>query len=215
LNWLKSIEHKINIIEYNEVFKQSQINPKQFIYNVINYINNQPEEFQKKYISSFLDDCIHAYNGIVDNNSSLPNNTTSSCVKGIKERLIVNLRNGAFESNNPEYQKIAKIIGNEVIVDCIDTQKILSFASLCVTRELVEQLKTIPTIEEKKQIVIKCIMRKLKEANLVADEMQIPQSVLDAVNSFTDVLEGGYKKRRKTKNKKHKKNKTKNKKTRK
>jgi hypothetical protein len=123
-----------------------------FIGAIMSFVDSQPREFIKNYVSSYIKDNIGAYGGNYDNNDTRPNNTTSSCGKGMFERIILNLRTGGLGLDSPSYRKIAKIVSGETVVDddCdnhtkpITNDLISSSVSMCLNN---------PTSNIKKQLL--------------------------------------------------------------
>jgi surface protein len=166
---------------------------KKFVEAIIVFVNSQPNEFIRNYIHSYIKDNIGAYGDNYDNNSTEPNVTTSSCVKGMKERIILNLRSGGMGLDNPKYIKISKIIGRETIVedDCetnrreISNEMIAHFTSMCLNNpeiNITQQLLTVNDMNIRSDMLARCILRKL------ADEGHIARQEVDNLENFDQPL---------------------------
>jgi hypothetical protein len=85
---------KINYREKSEAVRNSIINSLQ-------YVKRQPENFKQMYVEAFVEDCIHAYQGV----------DGMTCANGALERIIFSLV-PAFKTDpgNPEYITLEKII---------------------------------------------------------------------------------------------------------
>ena len=172
---------------------------KKFVEAIIAFVNSQPNEFIRNYVYSYIKDNIGAYGDNYDNNSTEPNLATSSCVKGMNERIILNLRSGGMGLDNPKYIKIAKIIGRETIVDdnCetntsestntreISNEMIAHFTSMCLNNpeiNIKQQLLTVTDMDTRSDMLAMCILRKL------ADEGHIARPEVDNLENFDQTL---------------------------
>ena len=84
-------------LEYDNL----NVDVRESIFYSLNYVKSQPPIFQKIYVSSFIDDCVNAHEGV----------DGMTCVMGAVERFVFSLVPAcrAFEEN-PDYQQIIKII---------------------------------------------------------------------------------------------------------
>jgi surface protein len=166
---------------------------KKFVEAIMAFVNTQPNEFIRNYVYSYIKDNIGAYGDNYDNNSTRPNNQTSSCVKGMTERIILNLRSGGMGLDNPKYIKIAKIIGRETSVDdnCetntreISNEMIAHFTSMCLNNpeiNIKQQLLTVTDMDTRSDMLAMCILRKL------ADERHIARPEVDNLENFDQTL---------------------------
>ena len=200
-NNLQAISHKLLNMGFNGA-RWGTYDVGKIVDAITEYVDKQPVEFEKKYIGSYIKDNIGAYGENYDNNSTAPNNSTSSCTKGMKERILLNLRNGGEGLDNPEYYKIAKIIGNETTVDdnctaegqgesaapqeipdqrgvVIDNNRLGHFTPMCIT-ELKTQLLAEPDMERRTIMVTKCVVKKLAEASLI----RLPEGGIDNLENI-------------------------------
>ena len=77
------------------------VDVRESIFYSLNYVKSQPPIFQKIYVSSFIDDCVNAHEGV----------DGMTCVMGAVERFVFSLVPAcrAFEENT-DYQQIIKIV---------------------------------------------------------------------------------------------------------
>ena len=187
-------------------------NTSRYVQAIIEYVDKQPVEFIKNYVKSYVKDNIGAYGEHYDNNSASQNTTTSSCTEGMRERILLNLRTGGLGFDNPEYQKIAKIIGGETVVnDNCDVERrgessipeqqdvdipnnlLGSFVPACI-REIKSQLLAEPNPDNRILMMTKCVLKKLEGIGRVVlpeggidslenIDMYVPNSVRDYLNN--------------------------------
>jgi surface protein len=190
-NNLMAIRNKLIVMNFAGSLGKNSF--KKFVEAIIAFVNSQPNEFIRNYIHSYIKDNIGAYSDYYDNNSRQPNMTTSSCVKGMTERIILNLRSGGMGLNNEKYIKIAKIIGRETIVEdnCetntreITNEMITHFTSMCLNNpgiNIKQQLLTVTDMDIRSDMLARCILRKL------ADEGHITRPEVDNLENFDQTL---------------------------
>ena len=200
-NNLKAISHKLVKMGFDGA-RWGTYDVGKFVTTITKYVDKQPDKFKKNYVKSYIKDNIGAYGENYDNNSTEPNITTSSCTKGMKERILINLRNGGEGLDNPEYYKIARIIGNETVVDdnctaegqgesaapqeipdqrgvIIENNRLGHFTPMCIA-ELKAQLLAEPDMERRTIMVTKCVVKKLAEASLI----RLPEGGIDNLENI-------------------------------
>jgi surface protein len=139
-----SFSHEDNITLYN---------------SAIEYVKRQPPEYQDNYIYHFYYDSTNSYDTGVDR---------SSCVKGIRERLILMLGNAtesetlrANERLNQEYNTLYGIV-----YPSYTKQQLFHFISKCInpTAEgnIVESLTDL-SIRERKEKIVECVLNHLSD----------------------------------------------------
>ena len=188
-NNLQAIRNKIINIDFTGSL--GNIQKTQFIGSIMKFVETQPNEYIYNYVYSYIKDNIGAYPGDYDNNSIAPNLTTSSCVKGMFERIIINLRSGGMGLNRPKYIKIAKIIGNETIVDdnCethtieITDDMLRHFVPKCIDNHKADLIRVSP--DKRRDILTLCVLRKLAREGQEVDTIEnYDQTVLDSINAY-------------------------------
>ena len=101
-NGLKRImTERLNSVDYTH-FSELQLNS---IFYTIQYVLQQPAEFQKIYVNTFITDCVHAYEG----------EDGMTCVAGAIERFVMSLVTAcqtslSSDAENEDYQTIVAII---------------------------------------------------------------------------------------------------------
>ena len=196
-NNLQAIHNKIISIDLTGDI--GTISKNKYIKNIFLFVNAQPNEFIHNYVYSYIKDNIGAYGDDYDDNSTQPNLTTSSCVKGMFERIILNLRSGGMGLNDPTYIKIAKIIGNETIVgdDCethaimIADSIIAHFVSMCLNNENNKKELLSQDMNKRSDFLALCVLRKLaSEGHLIGpvpdnDALEYyDQSLLERIKNY-------------------------------
>jgi|688.fasta_scaffold62333_3 surface protein len=85
----------------NMNYDDLNVDVRESIFYSLNYVTKQPLIFQKIYVSSFIDDCVKAHEGV----------DGMTCVLGAVERIVFSLVPAcrAFEENT-DYQQIIKIV---------------------------------------------------------------------------------------------------------
>jgi len=150
---------KINVMDFNNKSTRDLTN------SAIEFVKRQPKQYQENYVRFLLNDSCQAYSSGVD---------TTSCVKGIQERLIFSLASAGSELNDVLYENIAKAIYPTPITD----ENIYHFISKCIEEEN-EVLKHLPgNMVEKKQKVLECVKTKIKDSN--------PDIRIERIESLTE-----------------------------
>ena len=94
---------RLNYREKTEIIRDS-------IVNSLEYVKNQPPDFKKMYVETFVKDCMHAYEGA----------DGMTCANGALERIIFSLVPACKTSDNPDYKTLIIIIsGPELIINSI------------------------------------------------------------------------------------------------
>ena len=191
---LTRLKPKILVINYDTNFRISpQPNGQNAFYTILNFVKRQPKQFQDNYIKFFILDSYQAYN----------TGDTTSCVKGIKERLIFSLANGGMNIEEPLYREISTVLTEAIKL----SKEVLShFIQQCYQDETIQnQLKEHTDDESgmnlKKNILIQCSTEKIQESEPGINIEEIKERVTDIVNNMTDMLHseslsGGRKTRR-------------------
>jgi len=153
---------KINVMDFYDNSKRDLTN------SAIEFVKRQSKQYQENYVRFLLNDSCQAYNSGVD---------TTSCVKGIQERLIFSLASAGSELNNVLYENIAKAI----YPDPINNESINHFISKCIEEEK-EDLKNLPgNMGKKKQKVLECVKTKIKQSN--------PDIRIERIESLSERIE--------------------------
>ena len=173
---------------------------------VLSYVGRQNPEFQNNYIRFLIDDISSAY----EFNPEIPDMETASCSKGIKERIIMNLKNatmGQTDAYKPLINAFEKIP--------IDIMR--EFTSACLEEEKA-RIESASTSDDKARIVAECVREKLRAASYFppprgAEEVPDPPEFTEYITTLKYGFEGGTrrKKYKKKKTRKLKKKKTKRK----
>jgi Leucine-rich repeat (LRR) protein len=171
---------------------------------VLAYIGRQNPEFKNNYIRFLIDDISSAY----EFNPEIPDMETASCPKGIKERIIMNLKNATLGQTD-EYKPLINAF-EKIPIDIMR-----EFTSACLADPRVQELfdKDPPTSDEKARIVADCIREKLRAASYFsaprgAEEVPDPPEFLEYISTLKYGFEGGTR-RKKIKKKKTRKLKSK------
>jgi hypothetical protein len=172
---------------------------------VLAYIGRQNPEFKNNYIRFLIDDISSAY----EFNPEIPDMETASCPKGIKERIIMNLKNATLGQTD-EYKPLINAF-EKIPIDIMR-----EFTSACLADPRVQELfdkDPPPTSDEKARIVAECIREKLRAASYFsaprgAEEVPDPPEFLEYISTLKYGFEGGTR-RKKIKKKKTRKLKSK------
>jgi len=104
---LKEImDNRLGRLNYSIISKIT----KGYVYYVLEYVELQPQAFKDIYVTAFVSDCVHAYEG--------KGNAAMSCSFGALERILLSLQ-PAFVSTSEEdkkkaeYNEISYIISND------------------------------------------------------------------------------------------------------
>jgi len=169
------------------------------LYNsAMEYVKRQPKEYQDNYIHSFFIECTTSYDTGPDR---------SSCIGGIRERIILMLANAVttrhhvFEDNE-EYKRVSGIIYPSLVI--YTKRQLYHFISMCVDNppeqggisHLLESAEL--TIQGKKDLIIECVLSKLDHVH--EQTMRNLNNIMD--NEMDRVLSGGGRRKRTTR--KHK-----------
>ena len=191
----QALRPKIKSIDYNTDFKMNP-NPsgENAFYTILNFVKKQEKHYQDNYVKFFINDSFSAYD----------RGDTTSCVKGIKERIIFALGQAGYDIANPVYKEIS-----ETVFPITDSQ-IYTFVQNCIN-ENKERLLEIPdtNIEAKKELVKECIIRKIQESSPNINTESINNRIMTALDVSVDMLEnealsGGRRRKRKTQKRKRK-----------
>jgi len=180
-NKLNALRQKIMVIdnEHTDVLN-----------TILNFVSKQDEQYKGNYINFFVNDCYNAYDTGVD---------TTSCVKGIKERLFFALGQAGVGSENPLYEQISRILFPS---ETISNEQIYSFISKCIetnTNELsnLGDNNTEEVLRNKSSIIKECVKRKILESNSNIDISSLEERINQAIRDSQDMLGGKRKKKRK------------------
>ncbi len=191
---------KIRGIDYNTDFKMNP-NPSGInaFFTIINFVKKQEKHYQDNYIKFFINDSYNAYNSGSDN---------TSCVKGIKERLIFALGQAGYDIDNPLYKQISEILFP------LKDEQLYAFISNCINEKKTELLSIGDSnMEGKKKELLKCVLSKIKESFPNMDAEGLKTRILGLIENSIDMFEdeslkGGRRKRRVTKKRKRETKKT-------
>jgi len=190
--WKTELQNKINSainsIPYSDIL----------LYNsVIEYVNRQNRLFQMNYIWNFINESMNAYS------------SGSSCVGGIRERIVLSLAGASLgQYNNEEYVQISALIFPELI--SYTDQQLFHFISTCIMNNsneggIKDQLQEmIGNIDLRKQSVVNCVLEKMNEIHRTTVMRNRLLELIDtSIDMLTDEsLSGGRKKRRRFTSKK-------------
>jgi surface protein len=185
---------KIDAIDYNLTDFHLRPNPsgENVFYTIINFIKRQEKHYQDNYIKFFINDSYSAYD----------TGDTTSCVKGIKERIIFALGQAGYDIDNPLYKQIS-----EILFPLKDSQ-IYSFIGSCIDDNNSELIKiSDENIEDKKNIVKECVKKQISESFPTLPVTTMDVRISKLINDSSDMLlnsslSGGKRKRRTKKNNK-------------
>ena len=95
------MEQRLNGVEYSELSTDVRAS----IYYSLKYLKKQPNKFKKKYVSTFIQECVHAYDG--------PEGMT--CAMGALERIVSSFLNPCQSlvsegKGNNKYETLVAII---------------------------------------------------------------------------------------------------------
>jgi hypothetical protein len=184
---LKSIRNKFMAISFNSHPTLPEANA------ILDYVARQSPAFQKNYLAAFIDQSVFAYalrpgQPPIVRLSSEPNNTTASCPDGIRERLLISLRDGGFGlPENAEYQQLAAIIGNE---GTFKDEILLHSISQCFTSNNEQLDDSTKTLDEKRAILTSCVMEWLRTNHGYSSDTP-PANLQRLIESVDDMLTGG------------------------
>jgi hypothetical protein len=173
----QSLLSKINSINYKatDFNLTDHINPESMFLTIIKFIKEQPKQYQDNYIKMFIDESYNAYNSGSDQ---------TSCVKGIKERMIFALGQAGFNMDNSVYKQISEMLFP------IEEQNIYAFISSCI-KENQQLLETFgDDLEGKKTLITNCLIQKIKETYAGMDVKLLEDRISRAINESQDMLGG-------------------------
>ena len=162
-------------------------------YTVIDFVKRQEKSYQDNYIKLYLTECFNAYDGSGDN---------TSCVRGIKERLVFSLGQAGFDIDNPLYANISELLFP------ISNSQIYTFLSNCIKdnqTRLDEIGEGNDKINEKKELVKQCVIEKIKSSSPNVNVTSLETNINKALNDAQDMLGGKRKTRKTRKNRKSRK----------
>lgn len=145
----------------------------QTLNSVFEFVKSQPVDYQNNYMRFFMHDSANAYSTGVD---------TTSCVAGIRERLITSLASAGVGQTNPLYAEIASVIHP------LQNSAIYHFINKCI-EQLNNELKSLPEIDERKSKVTECVVGKILEAYPSAPHASIRERVMLLINQVEDMLQ--------------------------
>ncbi len=185
---------KIRSINYDTNFQMSP-NPSgvNAFFTILNFVKKQDKQYQDNYMMFFINDSYNAYDTGSD---------TSSCVKGIKERIVFALGQAGYNINNPIYSQIS-----EILYPLKDNQ-LYSFIEKCIKKNKDTLLSLEDkTMTNKKPIILECVKNELRESFPNANIEELEGKIASFIENVQDMLEDeslqlqttGGKRRRKTK----------------
>jgi len=132
---------------------------------------------------------------IEDSCSAYSTGDTTSCVKGIKERMVLALGQAGYNLNNELYKQISATLFQ------VKDSQIFHFISACL--ETNKSSFVGKPMEEKKQLLLNCVNDKLRASG----EMGVNSKIMELIGQSEDMLDddaltGGRRKRRTRKGKK-------------
>ncbi len=194
------LTEKINQISYKYTDFNMNPNPPGIdaFYTIMNFVKKQDKHYQDNYIKFFINDSYSAYDS----------GDTTSCVKGIKERIIFSVGQAGYDIDNPLYKELS-----EALFPIRDSQ-IYSFIKNCIINNKTTLIK-IPdeNFEEKKNIVRECVKKRISESFPTLSVNMMDGRINGLIDNVSDMLLNDYlsggKRRTKKNNKKYKKKYTK------
>ncbi len=144
-NNLEAIKHKLFDMPFATATKKwGTYVATNFIRDITNFIDNQSEQYIKNYVRSYIKDNIGAYPTGYSNTSTAPNNSSSSCVNGMFERILLNLRSAGEGLDQRKYHIISQIISGVPVDPCddVDTNDAVDFGEIEL-EEIPNQKNTI------------------------------------------------------------------------
>ena len=166
---------------------------KDLIGKTIDFAFSQDENFIKEYITTFLDETCKAYKGLGD---------TTSCVKGIIERFIINIGSTvqilcAEGCENEQYKKLDKLFNNKLDLNAEAEQ----WFQLDEVKNMSEIQDETERKEKRKEHFINHMIQRAKELQLYNQKLEeeIKKYATSIEYSFGDLQLGGFRKKRTTK----------------
>ena len=152
-------------------------------YTIINFVKRQDKKYQDNYIKVFLNECSNAYEGSGDN---------TSCVRGIKERIVFALGQAGFDIDNPLYANISELLFP------LSNAQIYTFLNNCIKENQSRLEEMGKSINEKKALIKQCMIEKLRASSPNINVSALETKLNKALNEAQDML-GGKRKTRRTK----------------
>jgi len=174
---LSRISGKIGAIDFAEAI--DNLNSKNFFYTILNFVKRQPKEYQDNYVNFLIEDSCSAYS----------TGDTTSCVKGIKERMVLALGQAGYNLDNELYKQISATLFQ------VKDSQIFHFISACL--ETNKSSFVGKPMDEKKQLLLNCVNNKLRGSG----EMGVNSRIMELIGQSEDMLDddaltGGRRKRR-------------------
>jgi hypothetical protein len=166
---------KIRVINYE--------NDVNIYYTVIYFVKQQDEHYQDNYIKFFINDSFNAYDTKTD---------STSCPKGIKERLIFSLSSAGYDIDNPKYKQISEIIYP------ISNKQLLTFISNCIQQNTTALEGLGDKIDEKKELIKQCVIKQIQKSSSNASIELLDYRINKLINDSKDMLGGKRRRRWKT-----------------
>jgi surface protein len=180
---LNRLSGKISAIKFTEPI--NNLNSKNFFYTVLNFVKRQPKEYQDNYVTFLIDESFSAYDS----------GDTTSCVKGIQERLVLALGQAGYNLDSELYKQISAILFQ------VKDSQIFHFISTCL--ETNKSSFVGKPMDEKKQLLLNCVNDKLRESGEMANDSRIMELIGQSEDMLDDdALTGGKRRKRTRKNKK-------------
>ena len=175
-NKLSRISGKIRDIDFAK--SVNNINGNNLFYTILNFVKRQPKDYQDNYVNFLVEDSCNAYD----------NGDTTSCVKGIKERMLLSLGQAGYNLNSELYNQISAILFQ------VKDSQIYHFISNCL--ETNKSSFVGKPMEEKKQLLLDCVNQRLRASG----EMGVNSKIMELINLSEDMLDddaltGGKRKR--------------------
>jgi hypothetical protein len=173
---LDSLTPKIRGINYDTDFKMRP-NPSGInaFFTIINFVKKQEKHYKDNYIKFFINDSYNAYDTGTD---------TTSCVKGIKERLIFALGQAGYDIDNPLYKHISEIVFP------LKNEQLYAFINSCINEHKQELLSIGNSkLDQKKQLLNQCVVSKVKAGFNNIDANQLQSRVATLINNSLDMIE--------------------------
>lgn len=155
------------------------LNGDSLFYTVLNFVKRQPKAYQDNYVNFLVEDSCNAYSA----------GDTTSCLQGIKERMILALGQAGYNLDTELYKQISSILFQ------VSDSQIYSFISACL--ETMKADLVGKSLDEKKQSLLNCVNGKLA----ISGEMGVNSKIMELIGQSEDMLDddaltGGKRSRR-------------------
>lgn len=152
-------------------------------YTILNFVKRQEKAFKDNYVTFFIEDCFGAYSS----------GDTTSCVKGVQERMVFALGQAGYNLDNPVYQQLSNAMFQ------VKDSQLFHFIGACL--ESAKAGMVGKSMDEKKGLLMECVKSKLHASDPslhLAGLTDRIQGLIDQSNDMLedDALSGGRRRRR-------------------